>query len=83
LIALVGVALGLVFGVTGVMALVSLLPADFPRVDSIHVTAAVDSDWRALHVEPVRIETNHHEAAGSRIVEEVRRYKPRRGTAGD
>jgi len=41
LIALVGGVLGLVFAAGGVKALVSLLPADFPRVDSIHVNAAV------------------------------------------
>jgi cell division protein FtsX len=41
LIALVGGTLVLALAAGGVKALVSLLPADFPRVDSIHVNAAV------------------------------------------
>ncbi|HEY6293029.1 MAG TPA: ABC transporter permease [Terriglobia bacterium] len=41
LIALAGGALGTALAVAGVRALVSLLPADFPRVDSIHVNIAV------------------------------------------
>ena len=41
LIALVGGLLGLAMAVGGVKALVSLLPADFPRVHEIHVSAPV------------------------------------------
>jgi predicted permease len=41
LIAFVGGALDLVMAVGGVKALVSLLPADFPRVHEIHVNALV------------------------------------------
>lgn len=41
LIALVGGAFGIALAVGGVRALVSFLPAGFPRVDSIHVNAAV------------------------------------------
>ena len=41
LVAFAGSALGIALAVVGVRALVSLLPADFPRVDSIHVNAAV------------------------------------------
>ncbi len=41
LIALLGGALGLAMAVGGVKALVSLLPADFPRAHDIHVSAPV------------------------------------------
>ena len=41
LIAFVGGTLGVALAVAGVRALVSLLPADFPRVDSIHVNVSV------------------------------------------
>jgi predicted permease len=41
LIALTGGALGLVLAFGGVRALVSLLPADFPRANDIHVSAPV------------------------------------------
>ncbi len=41
LIALVGAGLGIVLAVGGVRALVSLLPAGFPRAGSIHVNGAV------------------------------------------
>ena len=40
-IALLGGGLGVVVAVGGVRGLVSLLPVDFPRADSIHVNAAV------------------------------------------
>ena len=41
LVALIGAALGVVFAVAGVKALVSILPADFPRAGDIHVDAPV------------------------------------------
>ena len=41
LIAFIGGALGLVLAVGGVKALITLLPADFPRVHEIHVSAPV------------------------------------------
>ena len=41
LIALMGGALGLGMALAGVKALVSLLPADFPRAHEIHVSAPV------------------------------------------
>jgi predicted permease len=41
LVALIAGALGLAMAVVGVRALVSLLPADFPRSHEIHVSAAV------------------------------------------
>ncbi len=40
-IALLGGGLGVVVALGGVRALVSMLPADFPRADTIHVNAAV------------------------------------------
>ena len=41
LIAAIGAALGMVIAAAGVRTLVALLPADFPRADTIHVNAAV------------------------------------------
>jgi predicted permease len=41
LIAFVGAGLGFVLAVAGVHVLVSFLPADFPRVQDIHINAAV------------------------------------------
>lgn len=41
LISLLGGALGVVFAIVGVRALVSFLPAGFPRTDAIHVNAFV------------------------------------------
>jgi hypothetical protein len=41
LVALLGGALGIGLAMGGVRTLVSLLPADFPRADSIHVNAVV------------------------------------------
>jgi predicted permease len=41
LLALIGAALGAVLAIAGVKALVSILPADFPRAGDIHVDAPV------------------------------------------
>ena len=40
-IAALGASIGIVIAMAGVRALVALLPADFPRADTIHVNAAV------------------------------------------